>query len=1414
MLNRLAAALLALLCLPAAAHAACNVPNPPPFTTSPNLATMTSEFARITGGCIDGTPIGENNPSTGNFTNLTVGGIDIGAAIGAVSDFNFAAGANVGVARDGAAWDYNAGGVAVEFAANTPALPTFDPARPTVARGWGIFGASSNLFLNSASPATQTITLAAGTYTLQADGAGHVYTAFSGQPDAANTGDGTSTVVTPLIGAQPGVYTATATSSSSFTVTDPGSNVVGTATARDAGSAQALAPNFADQIMFAITSGATPFVAGDKFYFEIGAGGAAGPRMPHTFTITRDQPVEFRVRGAPSRVWLTQSPIEQPYVASEGSAGSRGGDVAAASLGGWTGSASGTAVAVFRVESLSSLSSDRTIIQIDDGTAANRVTMRIDSATRTPTVDFVVGGVLRASISTEAIYPRTAYSMAATWTPTTAAVALNGTVYGASTTLAAAPPVMSNLRFGAGLAGADPLDGYLLRVTAAPLASGSTSLAQATTRRSVVRPVADHGCAWDGSTDDADCLNAAFADAGANALPLIWPCGTAFFNEQLVAPEGLVTFAGANCGSRPVLKVGPGMDAWTHAIKITAGTGGKFWWSGVTIDGSAGTYAPPYLSEPVTLAAINPATSNLRNPDYLKRKDMFQGSGLQNPVWYDWGAHDFGSFGIFIDGSPSTMIGRGTLARMGYDNYSSGSMLLVHTGSRRPIYDVIAGNPCKLKLAQRTTDGFGNQTALGTVGGQLYVRGLSDGGVSIPAGPYTVTEVAGESVHQPVLSINYDCSGVGPYTFNGHGYVSTLAYVSMTNALITNVTASDMTRGNLQMSAETSSFVYSTLDGGHEAWGFVPSSVDYLQAFTASRNVEIGDIVASGISENNVSADLTYLSNYAADAEENCVIEVGAWNSLHQGNYCLRSGVATKYAYGPFGERYYPWPIGVGNGSVTTFAAGLNSIPPSGGLVIVAGSARARDVDGSGILVGPGVSSGSIDYATGSVTVTFTAPVAAGVQVQAYYPGVTSPPVSNTPLPLFRRAPYALTTGPGYPSSTVVDSNTLVDDRSPAVTNYAFVAARSSLYGLFKSLTMTNNDLSGLNAQTASFLPLADPYNTQPDVIVDTNNLLPTIIPPPPPPTADLELEFKTAMPAEVTYTRAGSVYAIGSDGKTPQLFTADMPPRPAYDQSGVNQGLGCYPQSSGSSQMVANALTPATQTIALPAGPYVASALGNGQFTISGAINAIVGPGENYYFAMPAAGSVTVTPTGSLTYMSIETGHVRTEPKTSTNAVSQTSAEITGTTYSTKGAVYLELTPVDISTSDDVSRTLWLLDDGTVNNQVWIFLRGVDHLLTFRITQGGLTSPVNIQTPYPQAGFTTKIFASWDTTTGEASLAVNGRQVGTTSGISAWPVGLAHEWACNPPTRGGSPSNHDIAVIKRWWTTLPSILQGEFMTQ
>ncbi len=81
---------------------------------------------------------------------------------------------------------------------------------------------------------------------------------ISAAAKAGNTGNGT--IGTLSVGAAPkvGVYKAIATSSTSFTVTDPEGGNVGTATVGSAFST-------GGQIGFTITAGGTAFVAGDEF---------------------------------------------------------------------------------------------------------------------------------------------------------------------------------------------------------------------------------------------------------------------------------------------------------------------------------------------------------------------------------------------------------------------------------------------------------------------------------------------------------------------------------------------------------------------------------------------------------------------------------------------------------------------------------------------------------------------------------------------------------------------------------------------------------------------------------------------------------------------------------------------------------------------------------------------------------------------------------------------------------------------------------------------------------------------------------------------------------------------------------------------------------------------------------------------
>lgn len=77
--------------------------------------------------------------------------------------------------------------------------------------------------------------------------------------------------------------------------------------------------------------------------------------------------------------------------------------------------------------------------------------------------------------------------------------------------------------------------------------------------------------------------------------------------------------------------------------------------------------------------------------------------------------------------------------------------------------------------------------------------------------------------------------------------------------------------------------------------------------------------------------------------------------------------------------------IGTGNGSATAFSATLAWTPVLAGKVkVVAASVSGVD-NGSGAISGTGIASGTIDYTTGAISVTFSAAPANGVAVQVSY---------------------------------------------------------------------------------------------------------------------------------------------------------------------------------------------------------------------------------------------------------------------------------------------------------------------------------------------------------------------------------------------------------------------------------------------
>lgn len=77
--------------------------------------------------------------------------------------------------------------------------------------------------------------------------------------------------------------------------------------------------------------------------------------------------------------------------------------------------------------------------------------------------------------------------------------------------------------------------------------------------------------------------------------------------------------------------------------------------------------------------------------------------------------------------------------------------------------------------------------------------------------------------------------------------------------------------------------------------------------------------------------------------------------------------------------------IGTGNGSQTTFSGTLSDYPTAPkSITVTAGSVEGKD-DGCGRIVGTGISSGTINYETGAISVTFSSAPANGVVVKVAY---------------------------------------------------------------------------------------------------------------------------------------------------------------------------------------------------------------------------------------------------------------------------------------------------------------------------------------------------------------------------------------------------------------------------------------------
>ena len=77
--------------------------------------------------------------------------------------------------------------------------------------------------------------------------------------------------------------------------------------------------------------------------------------------------------------------------------------------------------------------------------------------------------------------------------------------------------------------------------------------------------------------------------------------------------------------------------------------------------------------------------------------------------------------------------------------------------------------------------------------------------------------------------------------------------------------------------------------------------------------------------------------------------------------------------------------IGTGDGSKTTFSASLAFIPVRPGTVTVVAASVTGTDNGSGTISGTGISSGTIDYTSGAISITFSSAPANGVSVKVTY---------------------------------------------------------------------------------------------------------------------------------------------------------------------------------------------------------------------------------------------------------------------------------------------------------------------------------------------------------------------------------------------------------------------------------------------
>ncbi|NDY56634.1 hypothetical protein G3N56_07745 [Desulfovibrio sulfodismutans] len=212
------------------------------------------------------------------------------------------------------------------------------------------------------------------------------------------------------------------------------------------------------------------------------------------------------------------------------------------------------------------------------------------------------------------------------------------------------------------------------------------------------------------------------------------------------------------------------------------------------------------------------------------------------------------------------------------------------------------------------------------------------------------------------------------------------------------------------------------------------------------------------------------------------------------------------------------------------------------------------------------------------------------------------------------------------------------------------------------------------------------------------------------------------ALPGTTAFSRASSGWVLGAAGIVKSYAT--NAPRYDYDTSGNLLGLRIEGAATRLNTIAAAPTAPENVTVTAQA--YTISFYGTGSVVLSGAHAATVNgagalPARVSYTFTPTAGTLTLTPSGTVQHLQVEARSFATSPilgegSAVTRAADVATVALSGIDFNTaEGTIYCDFSFAGVS----VQQRLFYVDDGTNNNVLSLFV-SAGNKITMAATSSG----------------------------------------------------------------------------------------------